>query len=98
MTGITIEHSEIIGWTQSRGGHPAIENPSETGDRPAIRFSDEEPEVSWEAWMSVFDHGEWAFIYQDRTPEGELSRSCKIIPRFEPEHEWTCEVKTKPTS
>lgn len=93
MIGITIEHASIIEWTQTRGGHPAMQRPAVQAPLPVIAFSNEDGEVSWEEWISVFDHDEWAFIYQDRTPEGELSRIWKIIPRFAPEPQWTCELK-----
>jgi len=98
MIGITIEHAQIIDWTQTRGGRPAIRKPSAEAALPAISFHDEGGEVSWDEWMSVFDQDEWAFIYQDRTAEGELSRTWKIIPRFAPEPQWTCELKHAPTS
>jgi hypothetical protein len=98
MTGITIEHAQIIDWTQIRGGRPAIRKPPADGALPVICFSDETKDgvVSWDEWMSVFDKNEWAFIYQDRTPEGELSRTWEIVPRFAPEPQWTCDVKTAP--
>jgi hypothetical protein len=70
MTGITIEHAQIIEWTQSRGGHPVVKHPSAEAALPEISFSPQEGEVSWDEWMSVFDGGEWAFIYQDRTQRG----------------------------
>ena len=93
MTGITIEHAQIIEWTQSRGGRPIVKRPSAEAALPTIGFSPEDGEVSWDEWMSVFDGGEWAFIYQDRNQEGELSRTCRIIPRFAPEQRWTCDLK-----
>jgi hypothetical protein len=84
MTGITIEHAQIIDWTQSRGGHPAINREPAGVATPIISFANEanETPASWDEWMSVFDGDKWAFIYQDRTPEGELSRMWKVIPRF----------------
>ena len=96
MTGISIEHAQIIEWTQNRGGHPVIKRPSAEAALPVICFANEDGEVSWDEWMSVFDDGEWAFIYQDRTPDGELSRTWRIIPRFEPEARWVCEVRHRP--
>jgi hypothetical protein len=97
MTGITIEHAQIVRWAQNRQGRPAIDRSSKRV-RPIIRFPNEGDDnlVSWEEWTSVFDRDEWAFIYQDRTPEGERSRNWKIIPRFEPESQWSCEVKITP--
>jgi hypothetical protein len=96
MIGITIEHEQIIDWTQSRGGRPAI-NRESGNPSPVISFSNEaNGAVSWEEWMSVFDRDEWAFIYQDRTSEGEPSLMWKIIPRFAPEPQWSCDLKTAP--
>jgi hypothetical protein len=94
MIGITIEHEQIRDWTCSRGGSPVIDK-SDDKTCPTIRFPSEAEgdDVSWDEWMASFEQGEWAFIYQDRTPEGELSRHWKIIPRFELEEQWTCEVK-----
>src|SRR5262245_12379204 len=98
MTGITIEHAQIVRWTQNRGGRPAIDRMGAAA-RPIIRFPHEGDDnlVSWEEWISVFDRNEWAFIYQDRTPDGERSRNWRIIPRFEPNAQWSCEIKTAPS-
>ena len=97
MIGITIEHEQIVQWTQNRGGRPALDK-SQDG-RPIIRFPNEGDDniVSWEEWISVFERDEWAFIYQDRTPDNERSRSWRIIPRFEPESQWSCDIKTAPS-
>jgi hypothetical protein len=97
MTGITIEHAQIMEWTQSRGGSPVIDKSSDNVC-PVIRFNSDGhgTQVSWDEWMSAFERGEWAFIYQDRTADGELSRSWKVIPRFAPEPQWTAEVKMAP--
>lgn len=58
---------------------------SEAGS-PAIRFPEEQNtgrEVSWDEWLSCFDYRKWAFIWQDSTPDGQLSRFCRLVPRFE---------------
>jgi hypothetical protein len=96
MTGITIEHAQIVEWTQSRGGAPAFDKSAEY-IRPIIHFENENDasRVSWEEWMAVFEK-EWAFIYQDRTSEGEMSRSWKIVPRFAREPHWPCDIKPQP--
>jgi hypothetical protein len=94
MTGITIEHAQIIRWTQNRGGLPAVDR-SANHARPFIRFPHEGQDnvVSWEEFLAAFEGGQWAFIYEDRNPEGERSRTWQIIPRFEPASHWTCEIK-----
>ena len=93
MIGITIEHAQIIDWTRTRGGYTGVDRPSPQNQLPVICFSNETGEVSWDEWIAVFEHGAWAFIYQDRTPEGELSRTWKIIPRFAEESKWTQDIK-----
>jgi hypothetical protein len=82
MIGITIEHDEIVRWTASRGGKPVLR--SEEVEFPAISFEQElhDGPVSWDHWLAAFDTGEFAFIYQDATANGELSRFWKIVPRF----------------
>lgn len=90
MIGITIEHAQIIDWTQTRGGRPVIERP---GTQPSIHFNDDGEPVSWDEWIAAFEGGKWVFIYQDRTPEGDLSRSWRILPRFAEEPQWTHEIK-----
>jgi len=82
MIGITIEHAEILRWTAARGGRPVLR--SENVEIPAISFEQEHHNrpVSWDHWLSAFDRGEFALIYQDATGNGELSRFCRIVPRF----------------
>jgi hypothetical protein len=93
MTGITIEHAQIVRWTQNRGGRPALEKAADYV-RPAICFENEGGEnVSWDEWISMFDRDQWAFIYQDRNDDGERSRTWRIIPRFASEPAWECEIK-----
>ena len=84
MTGITIEHEQIISWAQSRGGRPALEQSPRNPARPIIRFADEQGDknVSWDEWMLVFDREQWAFIYQDGKSQGEPARGWKTVPRF----------------
>jgi hypothetical protein len=82
MIGITIEHQQIKNWTTCRGGRPVISNQS--SHEPAIVFTGEgqDHDVNWDEWLARFDAGEWAFIYQDRTQEGEPSQYCRVVPRF----------------
>jgi len=81
MTGITIEHAQIVRWAQNRGGQPALDT---SCNRPVIKFPEDGGEniISWDQWLSTFDRDQWAFIYQDRTPDNERSRSWNTVRRF----------------
>jgi hypothetical protein len=37
--------------------------------------------ITWEEWFDAFDRNRLAFLYQDRTAEGEESRFNKLISR-----------------
>ena len=86
MTGITIDHHQIRTWTESRGARPVMGTSDNDGASPQIRFPEDQNagrEVSWEEWLSCFDRGQWAFIWQDMTPDRQLSRFCRLVPRFQ---------------
>ena len=84
MTGITIDHQHIRTWAESRGARPVMDNEEGQLPSPAISFSQENNgnEVSWDEWLRCFENGRWAFIWQDRTADGQLSRFWKLVPRF----------------
>jgi hypothetical protein len=68
MTGITIEHHQIRNWTESRGARPVMSPADGDWVSPQIRFPEDQNagrEVSWDEWLSCFDRGQWAFIWQD---------------------------------
>jgi hypothetical protein len=58
----------------------------EPGDvpAPAIRFPEQDigREVSWDQWLASFENGLWAFIWQDTTQDGQVSRLHRLVPRF----------------
>ena len=85
MTGITIEHQQIRNWTESRGARPAISSGDNDVALPQIHFPEDQNarEVSWDEWLSWFERGQWAFIWQDTTPDRQISRFCKLVPRFQ---------------
>lgn len=86
---ITTDHDEIREWVESRGGYPAsVKRTHGRGGPGIIRidfpgFSGEESleRISWEEFFEQFDKRELAFLCQDRTASGEVSRFNKIISR-----------------
>jgi hypothetical protein len=84
----TTDHETIQAWAEERDGTPATVRG--TGDEEhagllRIRFSedssDDLEEVSWSAFFEKFDAEKLAFLYLDRTADGEVSRFHKFIER-----------------
>ena len=88
-TKTTTDHDTIRSWVEQRGGHPATVKRTEKHGEPGVLridfpgFSGEdtlEP-VAWDKWFEAFDRNELAFLYQDRTADGQQSRFNKLISR-----------------
>ena len=80
---VTTNHAEIRNWAEQRDGVPSTVRGS-TGvlridfpDRPESRL---EP-ISWEQWFAAFDENRLAFLYQEKTAAGKLSRFNKLVRR-----------------
>ena len=86
MIGITIEPQQIRNWAESRGTKPVLKTEPDDVPAPAIRFPELDigREVSWDQWLASFEKGLWAFIWQDTTQDGQVSRLCRLVPRFGP--------------
>ncbi len=86
---ITTDHETIRGWVEERGGRPATVKRTGTGEDPGLLridfpgYAGEESlePVSWEKFFETFEKERLAFLYQDKTAEGELSRFNKLISR-----------------
>ncbi|MDQ1620976.1 MAG: hypothetical protein QOE19_3545 [Actinomycetota bacterium] len=86
----TTDHDEIRRWAQERGGRPARVKGTERGDDVGILrvdFSGDgddgdalEP-ISWEEFFDEFDREGLAFLYQEKTADGQLSRFNKFVRR-----------------
>ena len=84
----TTNHDEISRWVEERGGHPAIVKGTEKGgsallrvDYPGYSGEDRLEEISWDEFFKIFDENKLAFLYQDRTEDGGLSRFSKFVER-----------------
>ena len=82
-TKVTTNHEEIRTWVEKRGARPAsvqgteilrIDFPGYTGEETL------EP-VSWEDFFRIFAENNLAFVYQDRTAGGRISRFNKLVDR-----------------
>jgi hypothetical protein len=80
----TIDHDRIKSWAEKRGGHPATV--AATGDHGLLRIDFDPPDeklehVEWDTFFDTFDEKSLAFLYQDKTSDGKLSRFSKFIDR-----------------
>ena len=86
----TTDHDTIRKWVEARGAVPAtVEGTAEGGEDAGllrIDFPDADPDpelkqISWEDFFDKFEESQLAFLYQDKTDDGSLSRFCKLVSR-----------------
>lgn len=85
---VTTDHKKIKDWVEERGGQPArvkgTGNEQDPGllriDFPGAAEASIEP-ISWEEFFEKFEKEQLAFLYQDETNEGNISRFNKLIQR-----------------
>ncbi|HLT78407.1 MAG TPA: hypothetical protein VKZ87_13570, partial [Ferrovibrio sp.] len=85
----TTDHEIIRQWAEQRGGRPSAV--SGTGGRKdagilQIDFPDRnEPdnleEITWEEFFDKFEESSLAFLYQEETADGKISRFSKFVSR-----------------
>jgi hypothetical protein len=84
----TTDHTTIRKWAEKRGGHPTSVVGTEHRKEAAgvLRFDfgvqDEKLHtVDWDAFFDKFEENKLAFLYQDKTADGKMSRFHKFIHR-----------------
>ena len=85
----TTDHETIRQWVEERGGVPAtIAQTEEGGDPGVLRIhfpgrGDEETfdELDWDTFFEEFEENDLAFLYQEETSGGDLSRFFKFVSR-----------------
>jgi hypothetical protein len=89
MSQTTTDHNEIRRWVSERGGHPArVKGTEKKGGAGLLRidypgYSGEESlePISWTEFFEGFEESKLAFLYQDETSDGKLSRFSKLVER-----------------
>lgn len=80
----TTDPETIRRWVEERQGRPSRVKGSGNGGILRIDFEDQdaglEP-LGWEEFFSVFEKSDLAFLHQDKTEDGELSRFNKFVSR-----------------
>lgn len=83
----TTNHDAIRSWAEQRGGHPATVQATEEDGHAGILRIDFDPKekalepIEWNEFFRKFDESDLAFLYQDRTKDGKLSRFHKFVHR-----------------
>jgi hypothetical protein len=84
---MTTDHNIIRKWTEDRRGRPATVTATEEDGHAGILRIDFGPkderlnEIDWDEFFRKFDESDLAFLYQDRTNDGKLSRFHKFVRR-----------------
>lgn len=86
---ITTDHRAIRQWIEERGGKPAAvkatEGKNDPGllrvDFPGRGGEDRLEEISWENFFDQFEEKKLAFLYQEQTLTGRVSRFSKFVSR-----------------
>lgn len=89
----TTDHDTIKKWAEERGGRPAHVKTTGSGDDPGLLWIDFPgysgqgtlEDMDWKDWFRAFDENQLAFLYQDETSDGSLSRFSKLVARDEAE-------------
>ena len=85
-TKVTTSHDVIKNWTEERGGKPAIDKEMSKEETVlAIDFDKKGnrsfKHVSWSEFFKDFDEENMAFLYQDKTFDGDTSKYYRLIFR-----------------
>jgi len=80
----TTDHDKIRSWVEARGGRPA--RVKSTAPDGMLRIDFDEPEenleeISWEDFFGIFEERQLAFLYQEKTDDGNESRFNKFVER-----------------
>lgn len=84
---VTTDHEKIRHWAEQRGGHPATVRDTEGEDEPGVLRLDFDPpdesleKISWDEFFEKFEDADLAFLYQDKTAGGKISRFHKFVDR-----------------
>jgi hypothetical protein len=80
----TTDHEKIRKWIEARGGHPARVKGSGNGGILRIDFGEPEESlepISWDEFFKIFDENKLAFLHQEKTADGGVSRFNKFVQR-----------------
>lgn len=80
----TTDRDTIKRWAEERQGRPSVIRTDEPGGILRFDFGEKEEEfeqIDWDEFFRIFEDNRLAFLFQDRTEDGSLSRFNKFIQR-----------------
>jgi len=83
----TTDHEVIRAWAEARNGRPAkVADTEDSSGSGVLRIefddaADRLDESDWDAFFEVFEDRGLAFIYQEKTSDGSISRFNKLVSR-----------------
>lgn len=87
----TTNHDDIRKWIEERDGHPArVDAPGRKQGGGILRVDFDDPggqedenleRISWDDFFKTFEENDLAFLHQDQTPDGQVSRFNKFVRR-----------------
>ncbi len=83
----TTDHETIKNWTEERSGYPArVHETAKWDDVGVLRIEFQDPhekleKIEWDTFFETFENENLAFLYQEKTKGGDLSRFCKFVER-----------------
>lgn len=80
----TTDHDEIRKWIEARQGTPS--RVRDSGEGGILRIDFGEPDealepIGWDEFFKIFEKSDLAFLHQDKTEDGKLSRFSKFVSR-----------------
>lgn len=81
---VTSNHAEIRKWVEERNGRPSRVKGAREGGVLRIDFGEPEDaleEISWDDFFRIFDESNLAFLHQDKTANGKVSRFNKFVDK-----------------
>jgi hypothetical protein len=83
----TTDHKQIRKWAEARDGRPAsVGGTGKEGEAGVLRLDfgpkeDKLDEISWDEFFEKFEQEKLAFLHQDKTADGHVSRFHKFVRR-----------------
>ena len=87
----TTDHAVIKKWIEQRKGRPSVVRATENEGKDGhveglLRVDFRDPDdalddIDWEDFFRVFDESNLAFLHQDKTADGHVSRFNKFVAR-----------------
>jgi hypothetical protein len=77
------DHKAIKEWIEKRDGRPRL-SPAKRGGILRINFGEEDTQfeqIQWDEFFEIFGDNKLAFLHQDKTADGKLSRFNKFVER-----------------